>query len=156
MVQTEPRPKIQLTSTPLLFHPFFFLSFFPFSNSAFFFFSSAMAFLCSSQSSCSFLGSCLAILCWVLVQSHIASSALIMSLKNHHNNQHHRRQPMFQTNQSTCALFAGTWVQDETYPLYQYSDCPIIDAEFNCQMYGRPDTDYLKYRWRPLNCELPR
>ncbi|PON57549.1 Trichome birefringence-like 45/PMR [Parasponia andersonii] len=116
-----------------------------------------MAFLYSQSSSCSFLVSCFALLFWVLVQQpHIASSALIMSLKNHHNNQHHRRQPMFQTNQTTCALFAGTWVQDDTYPLYQYSECPVIDAEFNCQMYGRPDTDYLKYRWRPLNCELPR
>ncbi|KAF4369209.1 hypothetical protein CsatB_030103 [Cannabis sativa] len=114
-----------------------------------------MAFLCS-QSSCSFLGSCFVLLCWVLAQSHIASSAVIMSMRNHNNNHHHRRQPMFQTNQSSCALFAGTWVRDESYPLYQYSDCPAIDAEFNCQMYGRPDTDYLKYRWRPLNCELPR
>ncbi|EXB94105.1 hypothetical protein L484_007599 [Morus notabilis] len=95
-------------------------------------------------------------LCLVLVQTQMGSSAIIMSLKNHHSHQHHRRQPMFQTNQSTCALFAGTWVRDESYPLYQFSDCPLIDAEFNCQMYGRPDTDYLKYRWRPLNCELPR
>ncbi|KAF7816118.1 protein PMR5 [Senna tora] len=63
---------------------------------------------------------------------------------------------MIHTNESTCALFVGTWVRDETYPLYQSSHCPIIDPEFNCQMYGRPDSDYLKYRWRPLNCELPR
>ncbi|KAG8483443.1 hypothetical protein CXB51_023193 [Gossypium anomalum] len=45
-----------------------------------------------------------------------------------------------------------TWVRDDSYPLYQYSNCPIIDAEFNCQLYGRPDSDYLKYRWPPLNC----
>lgn len=63
---------------------------------------------------------------------------------------------MFQTNQTNCALFAGTWVRDDTYPLYQYANCPIIDAQFNCQMYGRPDSDYLKYRWSPINCELPR
>lgn len=108
--------------------------------------------LLHSQSSCSLL----VVLWLVLVQTHMGWSAIIMSLKNHHSHQHHRRQPMFQTNQSTCALFAGTWVRDDSYPFYQSSDCPLIDAEFNCQMYGRPDTDYLKYRWRPLNCELPR
>lgn len=95
-------------------------------------------------------------ICLVLVlQTQIAFSALLMSLKNHHINHHHRR-PMLQANQSTCALFVGTWVRDDSYPLYESSSCPIIDAEFNCQMYGRPDSDYLKYRWQPLNCELPR
>jgi len=109
----------------------------------------------SSLSSCSAFGSCLTILCLLFVQPHIASSALIISLRNHHKNHQHRR-PMIQTNQSSCALFAGTWVRDDTYPVYQSSNCPIIDPQFNCQMYGRPDSDYLKYRWEPLNCQLPR
>lgn len=119
--------------------------------------SSAMVLLSchqSSSSSCSF-GSCLTFLCLLLVQSHIASSAILMSLKNHHNNHQHTR-PMIQANQSTCALFAGNWVRDDSYPIYQSSNCPIIDSQFNCQMFGRPDSDYLKYRWKPLNCELPR
>ncbi|KDP45792.1 hypothetical protein JCGZ_17399 [Jatropha curcas] len=85
----------------------------------------------------------------------MASSALILSLRNHHN-KHHNRSPMFQANRSSCALFVGTWVPDHTYPHYQSSNCPIIDPQFNCQSYGRPDSDYLKYRWQPLNCELPR
>ncbi|OVA02722.1 PMR5 N-terminal domain [Macleaya cordata] len=40
--------------------------------------------------------------------------------------------------------------------MYQSSNCPIIDPEFNCQMYGRPDSDYQQFQWRPNNCELPR
>ncbi|KAL8215194.1 hypothetical protein R6Q57_004643 [Mikania cordata] len=64
--------------------------------------------------------------------------------------------PIRQTNQTECALFMGSWVHDESYPIYQASACPIIDPEFNCKMYGRPDSNYLKYRWKPANCELPR
>ncbi|KAB5541126.1 hypothetical protein DKX38_014100 [Salix brachista] len=108
------------------------------------------------QSSCNLLASCFVVLFLVLLQTTIATSALIMSMRNHHNH-HQHRMPMLQANQSSCAMFVGTWVRDESYPLYQSSNCPtIIDAQFNCQMYGRPDSDYLKYRWQPLNCELPR
>ncbi|OAY82216.1 Protein PMR5, partial [Ananas comosus] len=56
---------------------------------------------------------------------------------------------------SACDVFSGSWVRDDSYPLYQSLSCPVVDAEFNCQLYGRPDTDYLRYRWRPANCELP-
>ncbi|XP_044506890.1 protein PMR5-like [Mangifera indica] len=110
----------------------------------------------SSSSSCHLLASFFTILCLVLlVQPLVASSGMIMSRRNHHINHHHRRL-MLQANQNTCALFTGTWVRDDTYPMYESSQCPVIDAEFNCQMNGRPDSGYLKYRWQPLNCELPR
>ncbi|PSR95051.1 hypothetical protein CEY00_Acc25806 [Actinidia chinensis var. chinensis] len=93
----------------------------------------------------------------LLVQTQKASSVMLANLRNHNgHNSHHQRKPLIQANQTSCALFMGTWVRDETYPLYQSSACPIIDPEFNCQMYGRPDSDYLKYSWRPANCELPR
>ncbi|XP_058182295.1 protein PMR5-like [Rhododendron vialii] len=88
-------------------------------------------------------------------QIHRASSVLLSGLKNHHGN-HHQRKPLVHPNQTTCALFMGTWVRDDSYPVYQSSACPIVDPEFNCQMYGRPDSDYLKLRWQPANCELPR
>ncbi|KAI3450385.1 hypothetical protein Pfo_007050 [Paulownia fortunei] len=96
-------------------------------------------------------------LCILLLHSGsiIVSSVVLVGLRNHHNHNGLHRRPVFQGNQSSCALFMGTWVRDETYPVYQYS-CPIIDPQFNCQMYGRPDTDYLKYRWQPANCQIPR
>ncbi|KAL2239550.1 protein PMR5 [Sesamum indicum] len=93
-------------------------------------------------------------LCIVWLEQRV-SSVVLVGLRNHHSHNAQHRNPMLHTNQTSCALFMGSWVRDDTYPLYQYS-CPVIDSEFNCQMYGRPDTDYLKFRWQPANCQIPR
>ncbi|XP_010264606.1 PREDICTED: protein PMR5 [Nelumbo nucifera] len=102
------------------------------------------------------VGCCLLSLYLILIQSHVATSALLVGLKKHHKNNNQNGRPYIQSNETACNLFVGSWIRDNTYPIYQSSNCPIIDPEFNCQMYGRPDTDYQKYRWKPLDCELPR
>ncbi|CAM9000754.1 unnamed protein product [Rhodiola kirilowii] len=55
-----------------------------------------------------------------------------------------------------CNLFQGKWVQDDSFPLYESSDCPFIDAEFDCIKYGRLDKQFLKYSWKPDSCNIPR
>ncbi|KAI5666798.1 hypothetical protein M9H77_16651 [Catharanthus roseus] len=46
-------------------------------------------------------------------------SLQILSFTEIYNQPHHRRL-MLQANQTSCALFMGTWVYDESYLLYQY------------------------------------
>lgn len=55
-----------------------------------------------------------------------------------------------------CDFYQGTWVRDEGYPLYKPGSCPYVDEAFDCQSNGRPDSEYLKWRWKPDGCNLPR
>ncbi|KAL5704453.1 Protein trichome berefringence-like 7 [Ranunculus cassubicifolius] len=56
----------------------------------------------------------------------------------------------------TCDVFEGSWVRDVEYPLYNGSECPFAERGFNCLANGRKDDEYLKWRWKPESCDLPR
>lgn len=55
-----------------------------------------------------------------------------------------------------CNIFQGSWVFDDERETYYTNETKcIIDDRQNCMKYGRPDTDFMKWRWKPDKCELP-
>lgn len=57
---------------------------------------------------------------------------------------------------SSCDMFDGDWILDDSYPLYNASECPFVEQGFNCLENGRMDEGYLNWRWKPKSCNIPR
>lgn len=58
--------------------------------------------------------------------------------------------------EKVCDFTKGEWVFDESYPVYSAFTCPFIDEGFNCEANGRLGKDYMKWRWKPHDCHIPR
>ncbi|KAG0468282.1 hypothetical protein HPP92_017610 [Vanilla planifolia] len=54
-----------------------------------------------------------------------------------------------------CDISRGEWVGDPEAPFYTNATCWMIQEHQNCIKYGRPDMEFLKWRWKPQGCELP-
>ncbi|XP_010029466.2 protein trichome birefringence-like 19 [Eucalyptus grandis] len=55
-----------------------------------------------------------------------------------------------------CDVFVGKWVYRPDAPTYYNNEtCYAISDQQNCMKFGRPDTEFLKWRWEPEGCELP-
>ncbi|CAM8911001.1 unnamed protein product [Rhodiola kirilowii] len=54
-----------------------------------------------------------------------------------------------------CDIFVGKWVRDPSGPVYTNQTCHFIEPPQNCMRNGRPDSDYLYWKWSPRDCELP-
>ncbi|CAN0893108.1 Protein trichome birefringence-like 2 [Linum grandiflorum] len=55
-----------------------------------------------------------------------------------------------------CDVFDGRWEWDDSKPHYPEGSCPHIDRDFNCHANGRPDSGFVKWRWQPNGCDIPR
>ncbi|XP_019158180.1 PREDICTED: protein trichome birefringence-like 33 [Ipomoea nil] len=59
-------------------------------------------------------------------------------------------------NENGCDIFSGRWVRDEeSRPLYKESECPYLQPQQACLASGRPDRDYIYWKWQPNACSLP-
>ncbi|OWM84683.1 hypothetical protein CDL15_Pgr027470 [Punica granatum] len=58
-------------------------------------------------------------------------------------------------NNKECDIFSGEWVPDPSAPYYTNETCMAIHEHQNCMKYGRPDSGFMKWRWKPFGCELP-
>lgn len=65
------------------------------------------------------------------------------------------RQGRMKSSLTDCDIYTGTWVYDGSSLMYNTSTCPFAETGFSCQENGRPDSDYLKWRWQPLACDIP-
>ncbi|XAR51828.1 hypothetical protein NMG60_11006581 [Bertholletia excelsa] len=57
---------------------------------------------------------------------------------------------------SNCNLFEGHWVPNLKGSLYTNWSCPTIPESKNCFNNGREDVDFVNWRWKPEECDLPR
>ncbi|XP_021763497.1 protein trichome birefringence-like 19 [Chenopodium quinoa] len=72
------------------------------------------------------------------------------------NNEEQRAPPTeSDTSIQKCDLYSGDWIPNMDAPYYTNETCWVIQEHQNCMKYGRPDTEFMKWRWKPNDCELP-
>lgn len=54
-----------------------------------------------------------------------------------------------------CDIFTGEWIPNPDAPYYTNLTCFAIHDHQNCMKYGRPDSEFMRWRWKPDGCELP-
>nr|CAB3477047.1 unnamed protein product [Digitaria exilis] len=94
----------------------------------------------------------------ILLAACTAATAAKTTISPRHDQRHTAVSSTSAAVSSSCDVYRGSWVADESYPLYDGArSCPFVRQAFDCRRNGRPDTAYLKYRWQPSSpCSLPR
>jgi hypothetical protein len=83
----------------------------------------------------------------------VASSTSSSSLPSPTNSSYSASQA---TTVDSCDLTQGQWVPDDEVPYYTNLTCPFIDDHQNCMKFGKPSLEFMRWRWRPDGCDLPR
>ncbi|GFY85630.1 similar to TRICHOME BIREFRINGENCE-LIKE 7 [Actinidia rufa] len=76
----------------------------------------------------------------------IGGSQFSTCYRNHEQLSPIMRTPESADSNGECDYFNGRWVPDESYPLYNSSECPFAEQGFNCLANGRRDRGYLRWR----------
>ncbi|KAF3443947.1 hypothetical protein FNV43_RR13637 [Rhamnella rubrinervis] len=74
---------------------------------------------------------------------------------HHHDDDEHHSLPSTSSSTHKCDIFTGEWVPNPKAPYYTNRSCWAIHEHQNCMKYGRPDSEFMKWRWKPDGCELP-
>lgn len=53
-----------------------------------------------------------------------------------------------------CDIFKGNWVPYPEGPYYTNKTKCVIEDRQNCMKFGRPDSEFMKWRWQPDECDL--
>lgn len=67
--------------------------------------------------------------------------------------QHQQQQ---QVEKHQCDIYSGKWIPYTKKPYYTHETCPWIIPQHDCIKYGRPDSEFINWRWKPDHCELAR
>ncbi|RDY03950.1 Protein trichome birefringence-like 23, partial [Mucuna pruriens] len=59
------------------------------------------------------------------------------------------------THSEKCDYFSGDWVPNPSGPVYTNDSCDLIESHQNCLKNGRPDREFLYWKWAPRACDLP-
>ncbi|XP_021842453.2 protein trichome birefringence-like 38 [Spinacia oleracea] len=56
-----------------------------------------------------------------------------------------------------CNIFDGSWVYkpEDKNGSYDVLSCPFVEEKMSCHKNGRPDFEFLKWRWEAKDCEIP-
>ncbi|GER57558.1 trichome birefringence-like [Striga asiatica] len=90
----------------------------------------------------------------ILGKTHVSPSPVI-SVTSQEVTDQNTTQELFDS-EGKCNLFVGDWVPYEGQLLYTNNSCSFIGGHQDCMKNGRPDRDYLHWRWKPHACDLPR